>query len=90
MWKVSPSGCPSPPSVSIRPKNGGDVRVGGQRPQPGGARGAQPLGRPGVDAGVGDRLRGGAHAGQALGGAEQVGTLGGEHGVGGVVSEAAA
>ena len=70
-------------AVSVRPKNGGHVRVGGQRAQPLGTGGAEPLGGPGVDAGVGHGCGGGAHLGQAVGRARQVGALGGEHGIGG-------
>src|SRR3954454_19144765 len=90
MWKVSVP-------LSVRPKNGGapgGAGGGGGRPGRGGAapsEGAagpgagapEPFGGPGVDAGVGDGVRGGTHLGQAVGRARQVGALGGEDGIGG-------
>ena len=63
-------------------EEGGDARVGGQVAQPFGAGGAEALGGPGVDAGVDDRGGGGAHLGQAVGRAREVGALGGEDGIG--------
>ncbi len=56
--------------------------IGGQRAQPLGPRGAEPLGRPGVHPCVGDRSRGGPHPDQAVGRPRQVGSFGGEHGIG--------
>lgn len=60
-----------------------DPGVGGEGAQPLRAGGAETLGGPGVDAGVGDGGAGGAHLGEAVRGAQQVGALGGQHGVGG-------
>jgi hypothetical protein len=59
------------------------VRIGRERAQPLGPGGPEALGRPGVDTGVGHRGGRGAHLGQAVGRAREVGALGGEDGIGG-------
>ena len=58
-----------------------DGRIVGQCPQPAGAGGAERLAGEGVDADVAGPGGGVAHPRQALTGAQQVVTLGGEDGV---------
>jgi hypothetical protein len=83
---------PAPDVEALRVRVGAteerrDAGVVRQGDEPFGARGAQPFGGPGVDAGVGDRDGGGAHLGEAVGRADEVLALGGEDGIGGGLVE---